>query len=98
MENRTTSIGKLIKDYRERRNLTQNDLGRKLGYKYGNFVGMIETGASQFPLGKCLDYADALDIDRTLFIETAMKELYPELVPYLKFVKPAPKESKKQTA
>ncbi|MBN1224518.1 MAG: helix-turn-helix transcriptional regulator [Candidatus Aminicenantes bacterium] len=92
--NGPTAIGKLIKDYRERRNLTQNDLGRRLGYKYGNFIGMIETGASQFPLGKCIEYADALGIDRTVFIETAMKDLYPELIPYIKFVSPDQKPKK----
>lgn len=84
-------VGPLIKKQREDLDLTQNDVGLALGYRYGNFVGMIEKGNSPFPLDKAIAFADVLEIPRHKMIEAAISELYPDLLPYLEF-KPVPKE------
>ena len=83
-------VGPLIRKKREELGLTQNDVGRALGYRYGNFVGMVEKGNSPFPLEKAIAFADVLEIPRHKLIEAAISELYPHLLPYLEF-KPVPK-------
>lgn len=78
-------VGKMIKAYRDRNQLTQAELAKELGYKYGNFVGMLESGSSVFPLakGKWLDYAKAIEADPTEFLLTALCDVHPEMEPYL---------------
>jgi transcriptional regulator with XRE-family HTH domain len=77
--------GKMIREYRERRDLTQADLGKTLGYNYGNFVGMLESGKAVFPLakGKWLDYAKAIEADPTEFLISALSDVHPEMEPFL---------------
>jgi len=78
-------IGKMIKDYRERNDLTQLDFAKMIGYNYGNFIGMIESGRSVFPLakGKWMDYAKAINADPTEFLLKALCDVYPEIESHL---------------
>jgi len=78
-------VGKMIKAYRDSNQLTQAELAKELGYKYGNFVGMLESGNSVFPLakGKWLEYAKAIEADPTEFLLTALCDVHPEMEPYL---------------
>ena len=81
------TVGQLIRKRREDLALTQSDLGKLLGLKYGNFIGMLETGKASFPLSRALDYAEALDLEPAVLLEIFFEEMYPELMPYLHFVK-----------
>lgn len=48
-------IGKIIREHREKKNLTQLDLARQLGYGSTQFVSLFERGLSKCPprvLGK----------------------------------------------
>ncbi|WP_419663859.1 uncharacterized protein Dvar_40880 [Desulfosarcina variabilis str. Montpellier] len=78
-------IGKMIRKYRDRNELTQLDFAKQIGYNYGNFIGMIESGRSVFPLakGKWLEYAQAIEADPTEFLLYALCDVYPEMEPYL---------------
>ena len=93
--NPVNRTGKMIRKYREEKDLTQADLAKMLGYKYGNFIGMLESGASVFPLakGKWLEYAKAIEADPTEFLFAALCDVHPEMEPYLK---PLLKASKKK--
>lgn len=82
---RKNRIGKMIKQYREDNDLTQRDLAAQLGYTYGNFVGMLESGTSSFPIagGKWLKYAQTMGKDPTEFLLLALCDVYPDMEPYL---------------
>ena len=43
-------LGKLIREYRVKANLTQLDLANKLGYESTQFVSLFERGLSKIPL------------------------------------------------
>jgi transcriptional regulator with XRE-family HTH domain len=79
----SVKIGRRIKEQREAMGLTQSALGKMLGYRYGNFIAMVEGGNSAFPIDKWRDYADQLNIPRHEFLELVMKETYPEMIPYI---------------
>lgn len=78
-------VGKIIREYRERKDLTQLDLAKELGYNYGNFIGMIESGRSIFPLakGKWLEYAKVIKMDPTEFLIYALCDVHPEMETFL---------------
>lgn len=73
-------IGRFIKEKRTALGMTQGDLARKLRYRYGNFIGMLENGNAAFPLARHRDYADALLVPRHEFAYLVAKELQPELL------------------
>ena len=87
MENQkpVNRIGKMLKKYRDKTGLTQAEVAKALNYKYGNFIGMLETGNAVFPLakGKWLEYAKMLDVDPTEFVLIALCDVHPEMEPYL---------------
>ncbi len=78
-------IGKIIQDFRTQNDLTQQDFADLVNYRYGNFIGMIEKGKSQFPLakGKWLDYAKALNMDPTEILLISLGDVFPEMASYL---------------
>lgn len=76
----SVQIGRFIKDRRSALGMTQSQLARKLGYKYGNFVTMIENGNASFPLDRYRDYADALMVPRHEFAYLVAQDAYPDLV------------------
>lgn len=43
-------LGKLVKDYREKSQLSQLELSEKLGYGSAQFVSLIERGISRVPI------------------------------------------------
>lgn len=87
----SNKIGDLIRRQRESMGLTQADLAKQLGYGYGNFIGMLETGKAKFPLPRAVDYAKVLGIDPPKFLKMIFKEYYPEMLPYLTFEAPPKK-------
>jgi transcriptional regulator with XRE-family HTH domain len=91
-------VGPMIKERREELGMTQNDLGRALGYKYGNFIGMLENGNALFPLERWEDYAEALKFKKHEFLEAVMTEKYPSILRFVDFhpEKKGPKKSGKK--
>ncbi len=78
-------IGDFIKKNRERLKLTQAELGKALGYRYGNFIGYLENGKAVFPLDKWEEYAEVLQVDKHAFLEIILREKYPSMMPYMSF-------------
>jgi len=76
-------IGPYIKKRREELGITQLQMGKSLGHRYGNFVGAIEKGQSPFPLEHWQEYADFLQVPRREFLKICLTEIYPNMLPYL---------------
>lgn len=81
-------LREVIKDRRLDLGYTQTDLSELVGYTHRNFIAMIELGKSRVPLDKWLAFADALHIPRHVFIELALSEFKPDIMPYLQFSSP----------
>ena len=79
------AIGDCIKKRREELRLTQADLGKALGYRYGNFVGYLENGKAVFPLDKWEEYAAVLQIAKHQFLRIVLQDKFPSMLPYLDF-------------
>lgn len=85
MKTVANSIGDFIKKNRERLKLTQAELGKALGYRYGNFIGYLENGKAVFPLDKWEEYAEVLQVNKHAFLEIILHEKYPSMLPYMSF-------------
>lgn len=95
----SAKIAHFIKRRREQLGLTQAQLGDRLGYRYGNFIAMIEGENSAFPLQGWINYADALDVPRQEFLNLVLSEIMPEAIPYITgFREPKEKERPKNEA
>jgi len=81
---RETKVGNMIVQKREQLGLTQYEVGKKLGYKHGNYIGMLEKGQSYFPVEKWEAYANALGLDKKTFLRAVIEEAYPSMLPYFK--------------
>ncbi len=77
--------------------MTQTELGKALGYRYGNFIGYLENGRAVFPMEKWEDYAEVLQAPKHEFLEIVLREKYPGILAYLDF-HPARKEMKTSPA
>lgn len=80
-----TSIGALIKKRREELKMTQTQLGKALGYRYGNFVGYLENGKAVFPIEKWEEYAEVLQIPKHDFLAILFREKFPGMLAYVDF-------------
>ena len=81
-------IGAYIRKRREILGITQTELGRRVGYSYGNFVAILERGSGKFPFDKWQDYAEALQIpeeDHHRFLKMVIEDQHPHLLPYIVF-------------
>ena len=74
--------------------LTQRQLGvERLHFKYGNFVGMIETGQSKLPDEIWESWADALELNpqaKLEFLRLIVEENYPHFARYMEIHTPRP--------
>lgn len=61
-------------------NLTDDDLGTAVGFDIPSILSMIKTGAIKFPLNKIPALAEALEVDASSLLVTAMNESSPELM------------------
>lgn len=68
-------IGKILRRRRDELDLTLKDICDKLGYKYANFISMIENGNSNIPLARIADFADVYELDN-VFIPVVIKYSY----------------------
>ncbi len=79
----SSKIAIFIKTRREEMGLSQAALGRFLGYRFGNYIAMIEGGNAAFPFERWRDYADALQTPRHEFLKLIIEETFPEMMPYI---------------
>jgi transcriptional regulator with XRE-family HTH domain len=52
--------------------MTQTELARAIGLKHPNFISMIESQKSQFPVPRSLQFAEVLEMDPTWFVERVL--------------------------
>lgn len=65
--------------------MTQTELGKALGYRYGNFIGYLENGKAVFPVERWEEYAEVLQIPKHEFLEILFQEKFPSMLAYLNF-------------
>ncbi|MSP43277.1 MAG: XRE family transcriptional regulator [Alphaproteobacteria bacterium] len=70
--------GKWLKELREANNLTQRQLAAKVGVEYYTFVSQLESGRGRIPPDRYELWAQALNIDATVFVKELMKYYDPE--------------------
>jgi transcriptional regulator with XRE-family HTH domain len=88
-------LGRFIRARREELGLSQLQLARALGYKWSNFIGMIETGSAMFPFDRWDDFAKELQLPKHEFLRLVLAELFPRVLPYVEFVE-APEENEEE--
>jgi transcriptional regulator with XRE-family HTH domain len=66
-------LGKLIREYRTKANLTQLDLANKLGYESTQFVSLFERGLSKIPLNVLGQLIVILGIPEKKVMDTLVK-------------------------
>jgi hypothetical protein len=81
-EGQSTRLGAYIRKRRETMGLTLMQLGQRVGYKHGNFIGMMERGM-RFPEQNWLKYAEALVIEPEDLLTMIIEELHPDFMPYV---------------
>jgi len=91
------SIGEFIKKRREELKMTQSELGKALGYRYGNFIGYLENGRAVFPIEKWEEYAEVLQTPKHDFLKIVFQEKFPAMLDYLDF-HPARKDAESSPA
>ncbi|MHC1697462.1 MAG: helix-turn-helix domain-containing protein [Geobacteraceae bacterium] len=79
------SVGAFIKRKREELKMTQSELGKSLGYRYGNFIGYLENGKAVFPIEKWEEYAEVLQTPKHEFLKIVFQEKFPGMMDYLDF-------------
>jgi transcriptional regulator with XRE-family HTH domain len=62
----------IITARRNELSMTQTELARAIGLKHPNFISMIESGKSQFPLSRVVQFAEILEMDATWFVEKVL--------------------------
>jgi len=62
-------LGKELKLYRAQAGLSQNDLGRLLGYEGGQYVHFVEKGKITIPRAKLKKWLKSIKFDFYLFLE-----------------------------
>lgn len=82
---KTQIVGPLIKENRKKLGLTQKELAAKLGYKYGNFIGMLEKGQAIFPIERWEQFAKILEIPSQEMLKAIIEERYPRMLYVLDF-------------
>jgi hypothetical protein len=90
-------LAEFIKERRRVLGLSQAALGKLLGYRYGNFIAMIEGHTGGFPIERWQDYADSLQVPRHEFLRMVLEDVYPEMLDYIAGFQD-PLEKRKQEA
>lgn len=71
-------IGELLKRQRESLQLSQREIGDKVGYRNYNFISMLENGIHNLPIAKIPGIVKAYKLE-PVFMGVFVKYLYPEI-------------------
>lgn len=63
-------IGEIIRNYRIKADLTQQELAKHLGYKIPQFISLIENGHSKVPLNIIAELVSVLKIPENVVLES----------------------------
>lgn len=69
-----TAIGKVIKEGRESKKVSQSKLSTELGYRNGQFISNVERGICSIPLDKISKVASVLDLDSDAIKEALLQD------------------------
>ncbi|MDX9788811.1 MAG: helix-turn-helix transcriptional regulator [Desulfobacterales bacterium] len=83
MKKTVSKASRMIRDARVKKGWTQLQIGKMMGHNYGNFIGMIESGASQVPFDMIPQLCSLLDLDPKKLLREVMLCRHPELAKYL---------------
>jgi len=83
MKKAISKASKMIRTARLRKGWTQRELGLMLGHRYGNFIGMLESGSSQIPLGIIVPICNLLSLDPKKMLREVMICRHPDLAKFL---------------
>lgn len=65
--------GRWLKSLREAAGLSQRELAKAVGVDYYTFISQIEAGRGRIPPDRYEAFANALDLDVTLFVKTLVR-------------------------
>jgi len=75
-----SNLGKTIHKYRLIRNLSQETLGKQLGYRNGQFVSNIENGKSSLPNSKIVLCSSVLEIDYNILVTAVLRDTHENII------------------
>ncbi|SLN76401.1 helix-turn-helix domain-containing protein [Oceanibacterium hippocampi] len=84
LKRRKRAAGQFLRATRNNADLTQREMGVKIGFNYYTMVGSVESGATRLPGAHWAAWADAVGIDRAELAEQLLKEYEPEIYLCLK--------------
>lgn len=64
--------GQWLKQLRQRKQLSQRELARRVNVEFYTFISQIESGKGRIPPDRYRLWAEALDVDTTTFVKTLM--------------------------
>ncbi len=65
--------GRWLKDLREKVGLSQRELALKVGAEYYTFISQLETGRGRIPPDRYLQWAEALELEPSVFVRDLMR-------------------------
>ena len=83
MKKSVSKASRMIRNARLKKRWTQQQFGKMLGFDYGNFIGMMESGQSQIPINLIPRLCDLLDMDPKKLLKEVMVCRYPGVAKFL---------------
>ena len=77
MSARYKQLGDLIRQMREERNLSREDLAKLMGYESHSSIYQIEIGRNSIPLKRIPDFAAAFQVDPNKFLDSCTNTFEP---------------------
>jgi transcriptional regulator with XRE-family HTH domain len=73
------TAGQMIKEARLEKDMTQEEIGKLLGFRQGNFVGMMEMNRSAIPYNRIPQICNLLDLSPIALFKLVMMDRDPEM-------------------
>ena len=86
-------LGEMVRFYRKKKGLTQEELGKLCGYSGKTAISKIELGVNDANTDTVIKIAKALGVRPVMFLEQFSSELYAEYEEYLPFLAEASDET-----
>ena len=77
------SPSEIVRARRQDIGMSQAEVARALDIKSSNFIAVIESGKSQVPFERLLDFANVLKLPKGWFVEKVFRHRLPELASYV---------------